>query len=61
MDWIRGGAAVSIGLAALFALLRRWKLARLCAAFAAAFAEKWREARLAGEVQRILAKAGRDA
>jgi hypothetical protein len=61
MTWIRGGALASIVLAAGFALLRRWKTARLFAAFAVAFADKWRETRLASDVQRILVKAGRDA
>ena len=46
MPWIRGGAVAALALAALFALLRRWKTARVFAAFAAGFAEKWRENRL---------------
>ncbi|HKP97073.1 MAG TPA: hypothetical protein VJ385_15090 [Fibrobacteria bacterium] len=61
MKWIRGGAFASLALAAGFALFRRWKTARLFAAFAAAFAEKWREIRLAKDVQELLAKAGREA
>jgi hypothetical protein len=61
MTWIRGGALVSLGLAALFAVFRRWKTARVFAAFTAAFAEKWRETRLAADVQKLLTKAGRDA
>lgn len=61
MGWIRGGAAVSLFLAAGFALLRRWKSARVAAAFAAGFFVKWREARLAIDVKDALLKAGRDA
>lgn len=60
MTWIRSGALTSLVLAAGFALFRRWKTARLFAAFAAAFADKWRETRLASDVQKLLVKAGRD-
>jgi hypothetical protein len=58
MTWIRGGAFASLALALVFALFRRWKLAKVAAAFAAAFAEKWREVRLAKEIRNVLAKAG---
>ena len=61
MTWIRGGTFASLALAAGFALFRRWKTARLFAAFAAAFAEKWREIRLARDVQKLLSKVGRQA
>jgi hypothetical protein len=58
MTWIRGGALASLALALMFALFRRWRLARVAAAFAAAFAEKWREVRLSREIRNVLAKAG---
>jgi hypothetical protein len=59
LNWIRGGTFTALALAAVFALMRRWKTARLFAAFAAAFAEKWRDIRLARDVQELLSKAGR--
>lgn len=60
MNWVRGGTLATFALAAGFALLRRWKIARLFAALAFAFADKWREDRLASDVRKMLAKAGRD-
>jgi hypothetical protein len=61
MSWIRGGAVASLVLAAAFALLRRWKTARVFAACAAGFLEKWRETRLAQDVRNMLVKSGRNA
>jgi hypothetical protein len=57
--WIRGGISVSLGLTFIFLLRRNWRAARITGAFAAAFAEKWRETRLARELSRLLAQAGR--
>ena len=61
LNWVRGGAAAFLSLAAVFSLFRRWRLARLSAGFAAAFVEKWRETHLGGHVRDLLAKSGRDA
>ena len=59
MNWIRGGAAVSLVLAGVLSLFRRWRLARIAAAVAAAFVEKWRENRLGATVGDLLSKSGR--
>lgn len=59
MNWVRAGAAVSIGLAGVFALFRRWRLARIAAAISAAFIEKWRENHLGAGVRDLLSKSGR--
>lgn len=59
MTWIKGGTAFSLGLSLLFMLRGKWRLARIAGGFAAAFAEKWRETRLARELERILSQAGR--
>jgi len=53
--------AVSLGLAGISVYRGRWKSARLFGAFALAFAESWRDSRLAGKVGDVLAHARRDA
>jgi hypothetical protein len=59
MNWIRAGAAVSLVLAGVFSLFRRWRLARIAAAVSAAFIEKWRENNLGASVRDLLSKSGR--
>jgi len=59
--WLRAGAGIFLALAAVFALLRRWKTARVFAGFAAACVVEWREARLGALVARVLAESGRNA
>ncbi len=59
MNWIRAGAAVCMALAGVLSLFRRWRLARIAAALAAAFIEKWRENHLGASVRDLLSKSGR--
>lgn len=53
--------AVSLGLAGIFAYRRSWKTARLFGGFALAFAESWRDSRLADKIGDVLAQARRNA
>ncbi len=57
--WIRTGLLLSLGLVLTFLFKGKWRLARIASAFAAAFISKWREKRLADEVNSLLVKAGR--
>jgi hypothetical protein len=59
--WMRGGAAASLAVSCLCFALRRKLLGRIALGFAAAFLERWREARLSAQVSDLLARSGRDA
>lgn len=61
LNWIRGGAALSLGAMLVLLLFRRWRLARWAAGLAAAFVEQWRETHLGARVRDLLAKSGREA
>jgi hypothetical protein len=61
LNWIRGGAALSLGAMLLLILFRRWRLARWAAGLAAAFVVEWRETHLGAKVRALLAQAGRKA
>ena len=57
--WMRGGAALSLALSALSYALRRRLPGRIAFGFAVAFLERIREARLAAQVHKVLARSGR--
>ena len=59
MAWIRGGLVFSLGLLLLFLMRRTWGMDRLAAGFALAFVEKWRENRMAGELDLLLSRTGK--
>jgi hypothetical protein len=59
--WMRYGAALSLGASALCFAFRRRLTGRIALAFAIAFLERRREARLASQVHALLARPGRDA